>query len=133
MKTYKLYWATIVLATLSCNSHKSTLDNEKKSAAHYAETITLLKLKENLYEISSDAYEGRDTGEPGQKKAAEFLKSNYKTSGVSTPFGNDDYFQEVPQSFLPGGIKASENVVAYIEGSEFPNEVLVLTAHYDNQ
>ncbi len=132
MKTIHFFYAILLGILISCNASRNSLNHENKSVETYANTITLEELKANLYEISSDAYEGRDTGEPGQKKAAEFLKKQYKESGLTTPIGDDDYFQEVPKSFLPGGIKASENVVAYIKGSEFPEEILVLTAHYDH-
>lgn len=129
-----LLFTTSIL--IGCSSHKKNhvLPTEEKQQVviEYANTITLKELKENLYEIASDKYEGRDTGEPGQKKAAQFLKDNYKKSGVLSPYGTDDYFQVVPKSFLPQGIKASENVVAFIQGKEKPEEILVLSAHYDH-
>lgn len=124
----------VLLATtlFSCSSSLTSINKEGKLMETYANSITLKELKENLYEFSSDAYEGRNTGEPGQKKAAEFLKAQYKANNIISPIGNDDYFQEIPKSFLPGGINASENVVAYIEGSEKPEEIVVITAHYDH-
>ena len=98
----------------------------------FANTITVEELKKDLYYFASDAFEGRETGEPGQKKAAEFLKSEYQKLGIQSPLANDNYFQKIPKSFLPGGVKETENVVAYIEGSEYPNEIVVLSAHYDH-
>ncbi|MGB2127957.1 MAG: M28 family metallopeptidase [Flavicella sp.] len=129
---YKLMLAALLSFSLSCTSTQKQFSNENEKAIHYAKTITLEELKENVYEISSDAYEGRNTGEPGQKKAAKFLKDFYKRNGIESAYRSDDYFQEIPASFLPDGIKASENVVAYIEGTEFPNEILVISAHYDH-
>ena len=43
-----------------------------------------------------DEFEGRETGEKGQKMAVEYLKSQYQALNIPTPLGNDDYFQEVP-------------------------------------
>ncbi|GAA3508479.1 M28 family metallopeptidase [Aquimarina addita] len=111
---------------------KNSKDVSIESAVKYAESITTKELKENLYIIAGDEYEGRDTGEPGQKKAAEFLKTQYKKMGVPSPIAEDDYFQEIPETYFSGGIKASENVLAYIKGSEKPNEIIVLSAHYDH-
>jgi len=45
------------------------------------------------------------------------------------------YFQPIPASFMTNWqmrLKDSENVWAYIEGSEKPEEVLVLSAHFDH-
>jgi len=126
---------TLAVATAllcSCNATKNAIKKDSKTAIKFANTITLNELKDNLYEIASDAYAGRNTGEPGQKKAAQFLKNHYKNNGIATPIGNDDYFQEVPKSFLPKGINASENVVAFIKGTEKPDEILVISAHYDH-
>ncbi len=123
--------ALLIACSTSKKVSKKEKDYEKKSI-EFANTITEKELTENLYEIASDAYEGRDTGEPGQKKAAQFLKENYKKNHVQTPLGNDDYFQEVPASFLPKNLKDSENVVAYVKGTEKPEEILVISAHYDH-
>jgi len=98
----------------------------------YAETITSSELKEYLYTFASDDFEGRDTGEPGQKKAADFLKKQYQQMNIASPLGEDDYYQEIPESYFRGGIKSSENVLAYIKGTEKPEEIVVLSAHYDH-
>ena len=122
--------ALICLFLVSCTSTKEI--KIESSPVTYANTITLSNLKENLYTLASDAYEGRNTGEAGQKKAAEFLKEQYQSYGVKSPISIDDYFQEIPSSFLPGGVNTSENVVAYIKGSVYPDEIVVITAHYDH-
>lgn len=135
MKQFLLF-SLLYTLLLSCSSHKKnhvpTETEKQQTIINFANSITLEELKENLYEIASDKYEGRDTGEPGQKKAAQFLKDHYKESEVESPYGNDDYFQEVPKSFLPQGTNASENVVAFVQGKEKPEEILVLSAHYDH-
>lgn len=89
-------------------------------------------MKNKLYTFASDEFEGRDTGKPGQKKAAEFLKNFYQSIGVNSPLGDDDYYQDIPSSFFNDRLPDSENVVAYIEGDGSTEEVLVLSAHYDH-
>ncbi len=121
----------------SQNSSETTIEIESNSiegvsAVTYAEDITANELKEYLFTFAGDDFEGRDTGEPGQKKAAEYLKTQYKKLGIPSPFGGDDYYQEIPESYFRGGIKSSENVLAFIEGSEKPDEIVVLSAHYDH-
>jgi len=107
-------------------------NNSNASAMIYAESITPKELKEHLYIFASDEYEGRDTGEPGQKKAAEYLKQQYVKMKIPSPFGGDDYYQEIPETYFRGGIKSSENVLAFIKGTEKPDEIVVLSAHYDH-
>jgi len=90
----------------------------------------------HLTVLSSDEMEGRKTGEAGQKKAADYLRNYYKKLGVSAAPGTLDYYQIVPSEsmrrmFSPT-LKDSENVVAFIEGIEFPDEYIVISAHYDH-
>ncbi|TBN02995.1 M28 family peptidase [Hyunsoonleella flava] len=99
----------------------------------YAKTITPEELKKLLYRFSSKEFEGRMTGERGHKLAAEFIKSYYVDLGVSSPLGETNYFQGISKSYFPKNTKASENVLAYIEGAEKPDEILVLSAHLDHE
>ena len=130
----------------SCSSHqylakeKETVSSTNKKedvSSKYASTITASDLKTHLYIYASDEFEGRETGYPGQKKAAEYLKKFYQTSGIPSPLARGDYFQKVPSKFFNGfyrarGLNDSENVLAYIKGSEKPDEVVVISAHLDH-
>ncbi|WP_297707329.1 M28 family peptidase, partial [uncultured Eudoraea sp.] len=71
----------------------------------YAETITEKELKEHLYIYASDEFQGRETGQPGQKKAVDYLQANYRAMGVPAAKEDGDYLQEVPLVFpkLPVG------------------------------
>lgn len=62
----------------------------------YASTITSEELKTMLYIYASDEFEGRETGEKGQKMAVDYLKEQYKAMGIPSPLGGDNYFQDVP-------------------------------------
>ncbi len=84
------------------SSSKSTLpavkapEVETVNSQQYAATITSEELETMLYKYASDEFEGRETGKKGQKIAVEYLKALYVEMGISSPFGGDDYFQEVP-------------------------------------
>ncbi|RED48211.1 M28 family metallopeptidase [Seonamhaeicola aphaedonensis] len=122
----------VTCVIISCCSSKNKEKKKEAYRINYANTITASELKEMLYIYASDAYEGRKTGEPGQKKAVEFIKSQYVANGIPSPIKEGDYFQEIPESFFKGDIKASENVLAYIKGSEKPEEIIVISAHLDH-
>ncbi|MGC6430790.1 MAG: M20/M25/M40 family metallo-hydrolase [Jejuia sp.] len=98
----------------------------------YAATITPQELKVQLYQFASKEFNGRKVGEPGQRKAAEFLKKYYIEKRIKSPKGQDDYFQTVTKDYLTKGAQVAQNVLAYIEGSEKPEEVLVLSSHLDH-
>ena len=122
---------------LSCSVKQNIPNSQSDNSINYAKTITQDELKTHLYIYASDEFEGRDTGEPGQKKAIAYLKNYYIKEGVKAPLGGDTYFQKVPASFMNKRkrgktIKDSENVVAYIKGSQKPNEVVVISAHLDH-
>ncbi|OEI81025.1 peptidase M28 [Formosa algae] len=98
----------------------------------YANTITTEELKNHLEIYASDEFEGRATGTAGQKKAAEYLKQFYISENIASPINDTVYFQDIPASYLPKGTNASENVLAYIEGSEKPEEIVIISAHLDH-
>ena len=129
MKTIFIFAFSISL--MGCGAqHQKKIENH--DVMEYAKTITANELKEHLYIFASDDFEGRETGEPGQKKAAEYLKTEYKKLNIPSALGDDNYFQEVPASAFSGDVKDSENVVAFIPGSEKPDEFLVISSHYDH-
>tara|TARA_R110002050_G_scaffold223338_2_gene359176 strand:+ start:36609 stop:38171 length:1563 start_codon:yes stop_codon:yes gene_type:complete len=101
----------VSLLALACNSSQKTVaevTTESKSEMDpqpYAETITEAELKEHLYTYASDEFEGRETGQPGQKLAVEYLAKEYKKLGIPAAQANGDYFQKVALelSKLPSG------------------------------
>lgn len=122
----------LLTLTLGINSYAQISDNDKKTAS----SIEISHLKENLYKIASDEFEGRKTGEKGQKLAAQFIRDYYKKIGIPSLKGTEDYFQPIPGEFMKRlfspKLNDSENVIAYLEGSEFPNEYIVVSSHYDH-
>ena len=83
--------------------------------------------------MASDILEGRKTGEKGQKMAANYITAYYKNLGLKAPKGHDDYLQKIPKDFFKGASKGdSENIVAYIKGSEKPDEYVIISAHFDH-
>ncbi|HEY6144618.1 MAG TPA: M28 family metallopeptidase [Flavobacterium sp.] len=128
-----LLGALLALST-SCTSQTPKTRNENATA--YMKTITAADLKTHLYVVASDEMEGRETGSVGQKKAGKYLIDQYKANKVPFPKGATNYYQFVPASFLNAksdvNLPDSENIWAYIEGSEKPNEVIVISAHYDH-
>ena len=106
---------------------------KEMSVTDYAATITQKDLKKLVYTLASDSFEGRKTGEKGQKLAAEYIANYYKERQIAATMNDGNYLQRIPMEYFRGRSKDSaSNVVAYIKGSEKPDEYIVLSAHYDH-
>lgn len=129
-----LFLSLIALGTSCKNGALVAIKNVDPT--EYMKTISADDLKKHLYTIAADSMEGRETGSAGQKKAGKYLISQYQQNQVSFPKGASDFYQAVPASFLNkkrnNNLADSENIWAYIEGSEKPEEVIVISAHYDH-
>ncbi len=145
MKNLKL---VILLLSISVSCSQENISDK------YAESITSNELSDLLYEFASDKFEGRETGEPGQKLAVNFIRDFYKSNEINKADKTEDYFQKLlvdvpgkmvtfPYSF-PDSVRGfvinekevnwieSENVAAIIKGSEYPEEYIVISAHLDH-
>ena len=71
------------------------LPKEQQLPVLFGNTITSAELKKHLEILASDAYEGRETGMPGQKKAAQYLADYYASQGIA-PCNEGSYFQQYP-------------------------------------
>ncbi|WP_162126084.1 M28 family peptidase [Flavobacterium phycosphaerae] len=118
----------------NCSSQKSVTKN--KSVTNYIDAISIESLRTNLTKIASDEMEGRQTGSEGQKKAGRYIIDFYKSHGIAFPKGASDYYQHIPAAYLNAkyneDLPDSENIWAFIEGSEKPDEIVVISAHYDH-
>jgi len=103
----------------------------EKNVTEYAKSITPNELKELLYVYASDYFEGRETGTRGQKKAVDFIRQFYSSHAINAAQGTEDYFQPMELN-IKGKMVKTENVAAIIEGSEFPDEYIIISSHLDH-
>lgn len=140
MKVLIFATALSIVGACANKRHSDKLEDLKNSIqfdaeikiSEFANTITSDELKELVYELSSEKNEGRKTGEFGHNRACKFLKDYYISQNIPSPIGGENYYQNIPKSYFFGDLNGSQNVVAFIKGSEFPDEVLVLSAHSDH-
>lgn len=64
-------------------------------STRYAETITADEIKDIVYFLAGDSCQGRETGMPGQKIAANFIARYFASLGL-LPVINNNYFQSFP-------------------------------------
>ena len=90
---------TLLLLSILFVAYSCKKEATKEDIVNYAKTITEEELKEHLYIYASDEFEGRNTGDPGQKKAVEYLKKEYEKLGIH-PVIEGNYFQNVPLNIV---------------------------------
>ncbi len=108
----------------------------QKIPSKYLQSITANELKKHLFIVAADSMQGRQTGSGGQKKAGNYLIEEYKKMNVPFPKGATSFYQPIPASYFTKSrgpkLPNSENIWAFIEGSEKADEILVISAHYDH-
>ena len=131
-KSFFLSLATVL--TLHC--YAQTDAKQAQDFTKYKNSISTFDLKNHLTIVASDEMEGRETGSLGQKKAGKYLIEQYKKNGISSTKATKDFYQKVPAAFMNKedneNLPDSENILAFIKGSEKPDEVVVVSAHYDH-
>ncbi|MBX2888475.1 MAG: M28 family peptidase [Ferruginibacter sp.] len=65
-------------------------------SAHYAQNINTDFLQKHLTIIAGAEMEGRGTGTPGERKAAEYIQNFFKNTGLTTVPGAEGYRQYFP-------------------------------------
>ena len=139
----KILFAFALLLVGSCATlrHSEKVKNLKESIAYeneadvikYLNTIKSDELQIHVEEIASPKYNGRKTGEEGHNRVCDFIRTYYKDHGIKAPESHPNYYQIVPNNVLPEELNDSQNVIAYIEGSEYPEEYVYFSAHSDHE
>ncbi len=107
--------------------------NDEAIVKHYISTINTEELKVHVEKVSSNKYKGRMTGEEGHDEVCDYIRNYYQSQNIKAPKSHPDYYQKVPKEVLPDNLNESQNVIAYIEGSEFPDEYIYIAAHSDHE
>ena len=98
----------------------------------FTKDINENELKNLLYVYASDFFKGRETGKLGQKRAVKFISEYYESLNIKEANGTENYFQRMKLN-ISGNIVETENVVSVIEGSEKPNEYIIISSHLDHE
>jgi hypothetical protein len=123
MKLRFLSLLLLVASTLAAqndtsNIRKSNLPLEKTKRFYdltdptpFMNTITAPELKALLEVLASKSMEGRETGERGQRKAADFIAQQFKDAGIPPQGDRNTYFQKIllaNESWSDLGLKVDE-------------------------
>jgi len=126
----------------------------------FSKTIIVKDLQRHLNILASDSLEGRETGKPGQKMAADYIANHFRDIGIPpcvtvkdkyTKKFTTTHYQKfrvksgrhvckcedcdvnfIKQLFGSKKWINGENVLGYIEGTDLKEELIIITAHYDH-
>ncbi len=70
-------------------------DYDKLNPESFANEITAADLKEYLSILASDEFQGRETGTPGNDKAADYIREKLESFGIPAAKGTDNYLQPI--------------------------------------
>ena len=139
MKLLLIASALSLVGSCATHSYKQRIESLKRGIAfenrtqveQFSKSISPTDFKDHICILSSDEYEGRKVGEQGHDKTVKYLENFYRKEEIASPLGNS-YTQTIPSDFFNDQIKESKNVIAYIQGSEFPEETVIVSAHSDH-
>ena len=123
--------ALTFFTSTGCSTHKSlTTEKYEKILTKYVDQVSETELKKQLFTIAGPEMEGRNAGTEGEVRAGNYISNYYKELGINGPKGN--YFQVIPGGTFSRVQGDMRNVMGFIEGAEKPEEIVVISAHYDH-
>ena len=112
----------------SCASAPKTKNTSSEVTAYF-DALQIRKLSNHLAVLSADNMAGRRFASSESKIAQNYLISSLINSDVQPfqkqyihPFTHSSFFTE----------KSGNNIIGYVKGTSFPEQYIVLTAHYDH-
>ena len=102
-----------ILLNLSPALTQHNIDKEAE-LERAAASITAQELRAHVKFLSDDLLQGRFPGSQGEKIAIKYIASMFEAAGLTPPYPNGSYFQEVPLV----GITADPDMVLKIEGEK---------------
>ncbi|WP_298419372.1 M28 family peptidase [uncultured Kordia sp.] len=133
MQISKILFIVILTLFISCKKSKNSKDvaqTETQAQTELSYDFDKTTLLNHVKELSSDSYEGRETGTAGAIKAKKYIIAEFEKLGVK-PLGES--FEQVFPLPESKKIEQGENILGYIKGSSTPNEYIVISAHYDHE
>ena len=119
----RLYNTLFLILILSVHTCAQTKDKEEVTMFDADQLLEHVKI------LSSDTFEGRETGEKGNDSARAYIIEQFKTLNVKG--FNGQYEQHFTFEFKNKTYKGV-NVLTEIKGTDNPEKYIVISAHYDH-
>lgn len=99
----------------------------------WAQDISMVRLQGHIQEMTSAELEGRACGTPGERKAAEYIRTQLVSMGVGAHPQYPQYFQSFavrPEHLNEHPLIPTQNVVGWIDNQS--SSTIILGGHYDH-
>ena len=101
--------APFLFLHITCYVLHTTSFAQDTIALHYSKNINAEDMSTHLHKLASDEFEGRETGQKGQRLAAEYIAKHFSSIGIP-PYKGTSYFQQYPLSLKHiEGVNISSN------------------------
>lgn len=116
------------ISTLLFVAFGFSLIAQDTTAIRYSKLVSSENLKKNLYVLASDEYEGRETGQKGQKMAAEYIMNQFKEYGIPKVEGlTNGYYQTFPVSvYQPQEVALTSGKKKFVQNTDFYSSSTIL-------
>jgi len=104
----------------------------KKTYEEAIADISEDELRKHLEYLCSAELEGRMSGKKGNVVAAEYLKKIYESFGLDTTYQKFNIRRMNPGPQNETGDDFTQNIIAWMEGTELKDEIVVVGAHMDH-
>ena len=129
----KLILIIVLISGFSCKSQKPlTVQDYEKQTMRFAESIQESEISKMLYTYASDEFKGREAASEFEHIATEYIRDFYIQNKIEAAPNSNNYYQLIPRGTYPRLDGNANNVVAYIQGTDLADEVIVLSAHLDH-
>ena len=136
---YKIFLAVICLlgfSFLTVNANQK--NNILKQAQLLSQEIDIKLLMDDVAWMADDARMGRASGTPAEDEVGQWLATRYEQLGLTqfTQLGianfTHDFEFHVYDQYGNEHPAFGENILGIIQGSQQPDEYLIVSAHYDH-
>lgn len=128
------------MACVLCMSLFSSCKTDTSASASESDKTAIVQIKEDVQILAADDMEGRETGTPGEMKAAKYIISRMENIGLKPKGDSTTYLQHYTKQIktnphddepaMDDPVIDGYNVVGYLDHKA--EQTIVLGAHYDH-
>ncbi len=89
----KTFLLLTIITLPACSAFNNTSEPKPQNIYSFSNNITEKGLYEDLAVLAHDSLQGRETGTPGEEKAARYLSERYQDIGLTPAGDNNTFFQ----------------------------------------
>lgn len=115
----------LAVLLICCNDNVGQKPATQKKTSGYERRLDSTVLINDLAWLSNPALTGRETGTPGNAAARTYILRRFDSLGLQK--ADTSRVQSFPQGETTG-----YNVISTIQGTKYPEQYIVLSAHYDH-